>query len=153
MRSTQAPPVPFGRHLGAATRTSSDLLDAIMVREAERSETWIVLNLIATSGPGKRRDDLVRELVSGLRFVTEAPAEQILGQAERHGLIHVVVEPDGTGGLVALTPAGEERFSHLLAAINQASDQALSGIEPEDVQTTIRVLGQYRVNALALLAG
>ena len=95
----------------------------------------------------------MRDLVSGLRFFNEAPAEQLLGQAERQGLIRFAAEPDGAGSRVELTPAGEERFAHLLAAINRASAQALSGIDPEDVQTTIRVLGQYREKALSLLVG
>lgn len=152
MSAVKSPPIPFGRHLGVAARTSSDLLDAIMIREGERPETWIALNLIATSGPNTRRDDLVQSLVSGLRFPNDAPAAQILGQLERQGFIRVVAE-EGDGRLVVLTPAGEERFAHLLGVISQASARALTDIDPEDVETTIRVLGQYREKALALIAG
>ena len=153
MSVTKAPPIPFGRHLGVAARTSSDLLDKILVDEAERFETWGVLNLIATGGPGKRRDELERELVAGLQLANAAPVLQLLGQMERLGLIRFDAAPGGEGSVVELTPAGQERFEHLLGVINEASARALSDVDPEDVETTLRVLRTYREGALALLAG
>lgn len=153
MSVTKAPPIPFGRHLGAAARTSRDLLDMILIAEAERYETWIALNLIATAGPGKRRDELERELVAGLQLANDSPVLQLLGQMERLGLIRFEAAPGREGSVVELTPAGEARFAQLLGVINKAAARALSDVDPEDVETTLRVLGKYREGALALLAG
>jgi MarR family transcriptional regulator for hemolysin len=146
-----SPSVPFGRHLGAAVRSGRNLLDIVLIGEAMTYDTWIALNLISSgAGNGMPRDDLERDLRQGLPGANEASVAQLLAQLARHGLVQTLESgTDKVEPRVVLTAEGEVEFHRVLAVVNAASAQALSGIAPEDVATTIRVLGQFQQGAAA----
>jgi DNA-binding MarR family transcriptional regulator len=151
MSTTQAPPIPFGRHLGAAQRAGRAFLDEVLVVDGTTYETWIALNLLATSGPRTSRAAFEQSLGAALEIRTAAAA-QLLGQMERYGVVRT--EPDASGDdgpRIALTEEGSRHFQRLLAAVNERSAQALAGVDPADVQTTIRVLAQFKAQAEASL--
>jgi DNA-binding MarR family transcriptional regulator len=151
MSIPQTTTIPFGRHLGVAGRAARALLDTVLVDEATTYETWIALNLLATGGPAVRREVLQDNLAVGLEMKPAAIA-QLLGQLERFGVIRAERGKDG-GAQIAFTAEGAAYYQHLLEAVNRRSAQVLGSIDPDDLQITIRVLGQFRVRAEALLAG
>ena len=148
---TPSPTVPFGRHLGAAVRSGRDLLDSVLIAEATTYDTWIALILLASQlEDGVPRDDLRRDLMQALPVASEAGVRQLLAQLERYGLVHTLEPVSGDHrSRLALTPAGSAEYQRLLSKVNAASSRALSGIDPADVATTIRVLGQFREGAAA----
>jgi DNA-binding MarR family transcriptional regulator len=153
MTATQTPPVPFGRQLGEAHRAGRALLNDVLAREGTTYETWIAYNLIASGGPEVRRDELERALATALD-ISAVAVTQLLGQLARFGLIQLVPEAgDATEAQVALTAAGAADYQRLLGLVNQRSAQAFAGVDPDEVQTTIRVLGTYSQQAQTLLAG
>ena len=150
MTATQAPPVPFGRHLGAAQRAGRAMLDEVLVGEGTTYETWIALTVLATSGPIASRVALARSLAAALEF-TPAAVAQLLGQLERCAVLRT--EPGGEdGSMIAMTEEGSRSYQRLLAAVNQRSAQALAGVDPADVQTTVRVLRHFTERAESSLA-
>jgi DNA-binding MarR family transcriptional regulator len=153
MTVTQAPPVPFGRHLGMAGRAGRALLDEVLIAETTTYETWITLNLLATGGPNVRRDDFARQLAAAFQDLDGAAIAQLLGQLESFGVIRTRPVPADSKVLqVELTAEGDARYQRVLAAVNRASGQVLASVDPDDLQTTIRVLGQFRERAEAMLA-
>jgi hypothetical protein len=132
-------------------RSGRELLDTVLIAEATTYDTWIALNLVASgAGDGVPRDDLRRNLVQALAGANETAAIQLLAQLERLGFVQILIPASGElGARVALTPAGNAEYQRLLASVNAASARALAGIDPEDVATTIRVLGQFREGAAA----
>jgi len=152
MTVTQAPPIPFGRHVGVAARAARALLDDVLVREATTYETWIVLNMLATGEPGIQRDSLEQNLATGLE-INDAATSQLLGQLEQFGLIRTNPVPgERDGRRVEMTAEGVAHYRRLLSAVNQRSAQVLGNVDPDDLQTTIRVLGQFKERADAKLA-
>lgn len=152
MTETPTASVPFGRHLGGAARAGRALLDSVLVREDTTYETWITYNLLSTSDPGVRQDDFARTLASVLQ-ISDAAVAELLGQLAAAGLIRMEMGsgPDAAG--IGLTGAGEAHFQRVLADVNAASSEALAEVDAADVQTTIRVLGQFQERIGALLPG
>lgn len=147
-----SPSVPFGRHLGAAVRSGRDLLDSVLIAAATTYDTWIALNLISNGGEeGVPRADLRRNLMQAQVGASDAEVGQLLAQLQRHGLVRArnPVPREENDVRLVLTPEGSAEFQQLLAAVNAASGRALAGIDPEDVATTIRVLGLFREGAAA----
>jgi DNA-binding MarR family transcriptional regulator len=150
MTATQTPTIPFGRHLGAAQRAGRAMLDEVLAAEGTTYETWIALNLLATGGPVMRGEEFAR-IVGAALELKPAGVAQLLGQLERFGVLRAELGA-GKGGQIALTEDGSAYYQRLLAAVNERSAQALAGIDPADVQTTIRVLSQFKEQAEGLLA-
>jgi DNA-binding MarR family transcriptional regulator len=154
MIAPQRPPVPFGRQLGTAARTARALLDDVLAAEATTYETWIAFNLLAASEPGILREEFARDLATALQVNNGTVITQLLGQLELVGWIRTVpVKGVSTNNAIEMTAAGEAHYQRLAAAVRQRGAQALAEVDPTDLQTTIRVLGQFREGAEASLAG
>lgn len=153
MTATQSPPIPFGRYLGAASRSARALLDDVLAAEATTYETWIAFNLLAAGAPNVPRDELQRNLALALQMNNGAAVSQLLGQLELVGWLHTLPTVEhGKPPLVEMTTEGAGHYQRLFAVVSQRSAQVLADVDPEDLQTTIRVLGTFREQADALLS-
>ena len=109
----------FGQVLGQAQRAGADALERVLAAHGTDFDHWVALNGLA--------------LQAG-----PPPPPQALADLVAEGLI-----------AVNLTPAGEERYAELRAAVSDYSTSLLGELPPEDLDTARRVLETLRTNAEA----
>ena len=134
MTTTTPPAVygQFGQALAFAERTLTATLREHLARRDTEPETWYALQLVATRGPGLRREALSRDL-EGSPNLDAGSTRALLAQLEADGLIHGDAEVD-------LTPAGEAVHRSLRAYIAGPTAELLGRFDLADVETTVRTL-------------
>ena len=134
MTTTTTPTVygQFGQALAFAERTLTATLREHLARRGTEPETWYALQLVATRGPGLRREALSRDL-EGSPNLDAGSTRALLAQLEADGLIRGDAEVD-------LTTAGEAVHRSLRESIAGPRNQLLSQFDVEDVETTVRTL-------------
>ena len=147
MTTTTAPPAvygQFGQALAFAERTLTATLREHLARRGTEPETWYALQLVATRGPGLRREALSRDL-EGSPNLDAGSTRALLAQLEADGLIRGDAEVD-------LTTAGEAVHRSLRESIAGPRNQLLSQFDVEDVETTVRTLQAITARAEEQLA-
>jgi DNA-binding MarR family transcriptional regulator len=136
---TQTPPLT-GQDIGEAAAAVRVLLTDLLDRAGLVFEDWVALRMLALAGASVDRETLQRDLARELRTDRSTIAAS-LARLEGAGLV----------GGAALTIWGEALFGRLRDAVAQASAQVYSGMDPEDLATTRRVLREVteRANAMA----
>ena len=139
------PPIPLAVHLGAAARASRALLDRVLEREGLDFERWVVLRGLVTSE------------AAGVPLPTTHELTTLLGGADDHltAPIQALVDAglvDGDPAAPQLTAAGRARARALVAEVAAISASVLEGIDPADVEATVRVLQQMAHRGEARLA-
>lgn len=118
---TTAPLRPlFGQVLGQAQRASGQGLDRVLAAHGTTFDHWVALNALAL-GAG-------------------APAPPLDPQALADLVAAGLIE-------ISLTPAGEERYAELRAAVADYSRALLGGIPEGEVETARQVLERLAANA------
>lgn len=117
--SDQPPRPLFGQVLGQAQRAGADALERVLAAHGTDFDHWVTLNGLA--------------LAAG-----PPPPPQALADLVASG--HVAV---------SLTPAGEERYAELRAAVAATSASLLGELPEDDVETARRVLEAMATNAAA----
>lgn len=150
MTDTQTVQRPFfGQQLGETTREARVLLDAVLNQEGTTFQRWVALNTLGTQGPAVPLDLLQRDLGAGLQMDLSS-ISSLLAQLDAEGVIET---SRGAGGpRVALTAAGASHYQHIRQVILNTSARVLAGIDPDELQTTFRVLAAVKERAQALQA-
>src|SRR5215469_17749071 len=131
---TTAPPVfgQFGQSLAFAERTLTALLRDHLAQRDTKPETWYVLQLVATRGPGLSREALSRDLEGSPTLDADSSRELLAGmQAE--GLI-------SGDALVDLTDRGAALHRSLREYVSGPTVRLLSQFDIDDIETTVRTL-------------
>jgi hypothetical protein len=102
----------------------------------------------AGEGGGIDRDHLVGRMTGALQITETEAAEALAGLAAAEFLQAV----PAAGSRVVLTAAGQARYQHLRAAIDQVIDRLYGDIPPGDLATAGRVLTLITARAHAELA-
>ncbi len=152
MGATEVAAIPFGQHLGQTARAGNALMLRTLAANSATFEGWVVLNLLATRGHAIPRHALERELAAALQSDMEA-ASGLVDRLESAGLLHAP-GPTGERGAhdMALTEAGGAEYRRLRDAVDRLASQLQDGVDPDDLQATIRVLTRMKERADALLA-
>jgi DNA-binding MarR family transcriptional regulator len=139
---TQASPLT-GQDIGEAAAAVRVLLTDLLDRAGLVFEDWVALRMLALAGGSVDRETLQRDLARELRTDRSTIAAS-LARLEEAGLL-------GRADGAALTIWGEALLGRLRDAVAQASAQVYSGMDPEDLATTRRVLREVteRANAMA----
>jgi len=153
MTATQPQPQPqpplFGQAVGEAQTALKAAIDDVLAEAGTNFESWLALNLLATRGPAIPSNAYQQELVEGLRAEPRMVSE-LVARLQSTGLI---VATRGTGvdggGQVELTGDGKASHARLREAVARTSARLLSGFDPDDVQTTIKVLREVTSRAQA----
>jgi DNA-binding MarR family transcriptional regulator len=135
----------FGQTVGEAQRALRALVDDVFDAAGTTFESWLVLNTLATQGPAIPGETLRRDLAYALSVPAGAVSD-LLGQVESAGYIGISA---GAGEQVSLTPEGVAFHRRLRESIAGASANALDGIDPRDIETTVSVLQKVKEQAQA----
>lgn len=130
---TTPPPVygQFGQALGLAERTLSANLRSHLAERDTEPETWYVLQLVATRGPGLARDELAGVLESP--NLDAGAVRELLARLEADGLICGTTEVD-------LTEVGKALHRSLREYIAAPTIELLSDFDLDDIEVTVRTL-------------
>ncbi len=137
----------FGEQLGNTHRAVRALFNDVLGANATTFDRWVVLRMLARHGSAMRGADLRRDLAEGLETDSSSVAK-LVQRVEVDGLIRETAapgEPEAT--LVELTSEGEAIHQRLSEAAQGTGDRLLGGLDPDDLQTTLRVLGQVHERA------
>jgi DNA-binding MarR family transcriptional regulator len=121
----------FGTTLAFAERTLTAALRERLAKRDIKPETWYVLQLIATRGPGLAREALTRDLEASRSRDTDT--RELLARLEADGLIRGDTKVD-------LTDEGEALHRSLREYIAGPTTQLLSQFDIHDIETTVRTL-------------
>jgi hypothetical protein len=114
----------FGQQLAFAGRNLTKGLHATLAKHDMEPATYYALITLSTRGP-MPVERLQEELA-------QAPATASIEDLE--GLVSV------NDGIVELTAAGRERFETVRAVVQARTREVLGQFDPEDIETTRRVL-------------
>jgi DNA-binding MarR family transcriptional regulator len=131
-----------GQDIGQAERATRAVLDRLLAETGTSFHQWVAVNVLATTGPVVEREQLVRQLVAGLR-IDASTAHATLAELVDLGL----VEDDMT-----LTAAGEDRFRRVRDGIDGISQRLYRDLPLDDLVTARRVLATVAERANAELA-
>jgi DNA-binding MarR family transcriptional regulator len=131
----------FGTTLAFAERTLTATLREHLAKRGIVPETWYVLKLVGTRGPGIPRSELSGDL-AGSRSLDAASADELLARLEAEGLIRGDERVD-------LTVEGEALYRSLSEYVTGSAVQLLSQFDAGDVETTIRTLQAITQRAAA----
>jgi MarR family transcriptional regulator, organic hydroperoxide resistance regulator len=149
MTDTQVPPPPFGQTVGEAQTALKTVLDRVLDKAGTTFDSWVALNTLATQGPAIAGDELRSNLAQALR--TDAGAiSELVERLRSSGLVRLTADGGSReGALVELTEEGQVLHRSLRRSVGGASAELLAGLDPSDVETTIRVLREVTERAKA----
>jgi hypothetical protein len=133
----------FGTTLAFAERTLTAALRERLAKRDIKPETWYVLQLIATRGPGLAREALTRDLEASRSRDTDT--RELLARLEADGLIRGDTKVD-------LTDEGEALHRSLREYIASPTIELLSQFDIHDIETTVRTLRAITERAAGDLA-
>ena len=145
MTDTTTRPATFGEQLSLTSRATRALLDDLLDRRGVPFAIWVVLFRVAASATPVPIQRLRLPLASGLGLDAQA-ADALFAQMAAAGLIEIAGEE------LRATPAGEAIYHELQPRITVLTQQVLAGIDPDELETAMRVLVQAQQNAEALRA-
>jgi DNA-binding MarR family transcriptional regulator len=150
---TQTSPAPLsGQNIGEAARAVNRLLIAILDEAGITFEEWVALRTLALDGSAVRRDALRQNLAENLD-TDPASIVALLDQLASAGMVH---ETSDTGDqdaiLVELTPDGDALYQRLLETVGRTSARLYSGLDPNDLAATRRVLVEVTERAKSQVA-
>jgi DNA-binding MarR family transcriptional regulator len=136
---------PIGRQVNLTARATRALLDAALATAGATFADWTMLVTLNARGPMVQRD-----LARSLGMIGPSVVERI-DRLESAGLVaRSPVPGDRRASLVSMTDAGQLRFGVLHEAVRSSEVALTSGIDPHDLQTTMRVLAAVAERARSL---
>ena len=138
MTETRVPQPPIGRVVALAQQALSDLLNSYLQEANITFPSWFALNTLATDGPAIRSGALRRDLASRLREDDSAVAE-LLDGLQSTGVARLT--GSGDEALLELTDDSAAFHRRMSDAIQRNIAELFDPFDPDDVDTTIRVLG------------
>lgn len=121
--------------------------DAVFAIHGVTADQFVLLATLS-SGQALTQRELARRMPSDPSTV-----RAMLVLLERQGLVRRDAHPtDSRARTVALTPAGEQKFQDLWHAGEPVRKQLIDGLQPDEVQTLVRLLAKVAgsLNASAL---
>jgi MarR family transcriptional regulator for hemolysin len=135
----------IGRQVGVTARAMRGLLDGAMAAAGSTFADWTVLAALNARGPLVQKD-----LAKSLGMIGPSVVERI-DRLEKAGLVaRSPVPGDRRASLVSMTEAGLERFGVLHEVLRSTETALTNGIDPSDLGTALRVLGQITERARLL---
>jgi MarR family transcriptional regulator for hemolysin len=136
---------PIGRQVNLTARATRALLDAALATAGATFADWTMLVTLNARGPMVQRD-----LARALGMIGPSVVERI-DRLESAGLVaRSPVPGDRRASLVSMTDAGRARFGALHEAVRSSEVALTSGIDPDDLRTTMRVLAEVAERARGL---
>lgn len=137
----------IGRHVYEAARAMRLTLDSRLAVEGASFASWAIMATLDARG-----GVIQRELADALGVQGPTLVRQV-SQLENGGLIaREPVPGDLRASRIVLTPKGAARFDRLRTALQSAETQLLDGIDSDELEITIRVLGRLTDRARELRA-
>jgi DNA-binding MarR family transcriptional regulator len=135
---SQQPKLTFGQQLAFAHRTLTRRLHLTLEKEGVAPATWYALITLNTRGA--MTVDALREELA------QAPAVASVDELSHQGLVSVSDE------IANLTPEGWALFERLREIVQGQTQQLMQPLDPADIETTKRVLGELTARAEELIA-
>ncbi|MDR2984048.1 MAG: hypothetical protein LBV34_04325 [Nocardiopsaceae bacterium] len=141
--TTATPPVfgQFGRTLAMAEQALTATLRKHLAERDTKPETWYALQVLTTTGPSLRREELTRALERS-RTLNPDSTRELLKRLEAEGLIRGDTQ-------VELTPKGKALHQSLREYIAGPTVRLLSQFDVRDIETTVRTLQAITERAAA----
>jgi DNA-binding MarR family transcriptional regulator len=149
--TSPTPPVLTGRHIGAAARATSALLDQLLDEAGLSFVEGTALFALDASGP-LAPDDLVRQQAAGLKE-PEATVRATVDGLLASGLIGLGPAGGDSDGRLVLTAAGEALFRPISDAVGRITVDLYGDLPAADLEATRRTLEEVTRRANARLAG
>jgi MarR family transcriptional regulator, transcriptional regulator for hemolysin len=138
---------PLAGQINMAARATRGLLDAVLAQAGTTFSSWTVLAALSARGPA-----IQKELAASLKMIGPSIVERI-DQLESAGLVtRSPVPGDRRAALVGLTSEGRALISRLRGVMRATEDALTSGLDPDEIQVTRRVLAQVAERARTLRA-
>jgi hypothetical protein len=128
----------IGQDIGAAFRATRDVLDDLLERDGTSFLEWVTLRQLAAADAPMGRGDVLLALAPGGGDPQGAVAA-LSGSGD--------IVDDGTA--LVLTAAGDARYRALEGKVVEVVSSLYAGIDPQDMDTTKRVLAAITERALA----
>jgi DNA-binding MarR family transcriptional regulator len=141
-------PTLNGQDIGQAERATRAVLDALLAETSTSFQSWVTLNVLATSGSVLEQDQLVQRITSGLK-VGEPSVRATLDELTAAGLITQAA--DAHSG-VELTAAGQSLYRRVRSGIDSITERLYGDLPAEDLAIAHRVLAIVTERANAELA-
>ncbi|MFY9926673.1 MAG: MarR family transcriptional regulator [Streptosporangiaceae bacterium] len=136
---------PLAGQINVAARATRGLLDAVLAQAGTTFSSWTVLAALSACGPAIQKD-----LAKSLNMIGPSIVERI-DHLEAAGLVaRSPVPGDRRASLVDLTGEGRALIARLASVMRSTEDALVDGLDPDDVQTTRRVLAQVAERARVL---
>lgn len=139
-RTEPRPSVPVGQAVGQAESALTRLLMGVLAETGTKRETYLALQRLAALGDAATRDRYVRDLCDWLDLDLRAAGELADGMAQS-GLITT------TDGTIGLSPSGARLREKIRGSIAAVTAPLLAPLDPADVETTVRTLGEITARA------
>ena len=140
-------PEPIGLDVSSTGRLLSRAFNDALVAAGGSLPQWLVVTAL------KRGDHTMQRDIAAAIGIGGATLTHHLNRMEAAGLVRRErVASDRRSQLVALTPAGEELFRTLLAAVVAFDAQLRAGFTDREVATMRRILARLGANASAAQA-
>ena len=137
----------IGRYVNQAARAMRLTLDSKLAAEGATFAAWAIMAMLDARGGA-----IQRELAEVLGVEGPTVVRQV-GQLEKNGLVtRQPVPGDLRASRIVLTPKGSSRFDRLRQALQTTETRLLDGINPNELDITIRVLGLLAERARELRA-
>ncbi|GAA1714871.1 MarR family winged helix-turn-helix transcriptional regulator [Fodinicola feengrottensis] len=146
---TEHPLPSFGLALGEAARKIGKLHRRALAEAGSDFPSWMLLVLLKEKVTALAVDEVVAELDRRMDLARPAVINLLERTAE---LGFVAYHPENPTPMVALTEAGAAHFESMYAYARKATDAAIGGIDPEMVETAIRVLLEVDKRAASLMS-
>lgn len=127
------PQVLTAQQIGRAENALRAILNRLLAESGMEYVAWVIVNLVANSGPSNDFEQFVGRAVNTLKSPAEqvrATVEVLLGQ----GLL------EANQGRLGLTTGGEALYRRLRDGIAEITDRLYASIPTSDLQTAQRVL-------------
>jgi hypothetical protein len=143
--TTRAPVVTIGQAVGQAEAVLSRFLARVLGQTGTSRQTYLAMQRLTSLGGAATREDYIADFSSWLQVDLWAAGE-LADSLAADGLIE---QADGT---VRFTAAGQALRDQITGAGSAATRSVLESVDPADLETTIRTLGDITARARALLA-
>lgn len=142
--SVQPTTEPIGLDVSSTGRLLSRAFNDALVAAGGSLPQWLVVTAL------KRGDHTMQRDIAAAIGIEGATLTHHLNRMEAEGLVRRArVASDRRNQVVALTPAGEELFRTLLAAVVAFDAQLRAGFSDRELSTMRRMLARLRANASA----
>jgi hypothetical protein len=134
--------------LGLAEKTLNAILDRQLAGTGLTEPRWVTLTLAVAGGGTVDRGQLIGRVAGALK-VSDAEAQARIGELAAAQLVEA---PDGPGGEVKVTDAGQQLYGQIRAAVGQITQRMWGDLPAEDLAIAGRVLSIITARANAELA-